>query len=267
MKFNARYLALVLVVGLLGGLLLAACGGGGDNEEATEAQQPAVEATEATEATPDQTEEPPAEVTPPTDAFADLDSYRYSAHIVFGGEDLADQGLSDVTFDMTGAFVAPDRNQVRVQGDVGGLNLEEESIIIGARSWVRSGDTWTEGDPDFDTADLGPPGFFAGFDPEEIRVIEPTEETVNDVDAFHYSIDKADIEQLQALAQIFGESDSLEDLPQDLSLDLWLAKDGGWPVKMILSAQGESDGSQVSVEMSMDITDVNDPSIEVEPPI
>jgi hypothetical protein len=265
MKLKARCLALALVAGLLGGLLLAACGGGNE-EEATEAQAPAAETPQGTEGPSDGAGGPSGEVPAPTDAFADLESYRYSISILFGGEDLAAQGMNDVTFDMTGAFVAPDRNQVRVEGEVGGLNLQEESITIGGRTWVRSGDTWREGDATFDTADLTPASFFAGFDAEDLQVIEPTEETVNDVDAFRYSIDRADIEQLQALTQIFGEGDALQDLPEELSLDLWLAKDGGWPVKMVLTARGESDGSEMNVEMSVDITDIDDPSIEIEPP-
>lgn len=250
MKFKAHYLALVLVAGLLGGLLLAACGGG-DDEEA--------EAPPAAEA-------PGGEVPVPTDAFADLESYRYSIRVAFGGEDLADQGLADVTLDLTGAFVAPDRNQVRIEGEVGGLNLQEETIIIGGRSWVRSGDTWREGEATFDTADLSPQAFFAGLDVEKLQVITPTEETVNGVDTLRYSIDEADIEQLQALTQVFGDDDASEDLPEDLSLDLWLTKDAGVAVKMVLTARDKSDGSEVEVEMSMDITDVDDPTIEIEPP-
>lgn len=257
MKVRSRYLALILAATLLGGLALAACGGGDDKEaEAPPAAAGGAEGTtEAVEA--------PA----PTDAFAELESYRYALTISLEGADLADEGLGSASFDLTGSFVAPDRSQARIEGDLGGLALEEETITIGDRSWVRSGDVWEEGEASFDTADLAPNAFFAGFDPEELKIITPTEETANGVDSLRYSVDEADIEQLQALANVFGGSDSLEDLPEEFSFDLWLAKDGGWPVRVVMTARGAAEGAAVAVELSMDITDVNDPDIEIEPPI
>lgn len=257
MKVKGYYLPLVLVVTLLGGLLLAACGGG--EEEEAEAPPAAAEATEAPEEA--------AQVPVPTDAFAELESYRYSLRISFESAELAEEGFGDVSFDLTGAFVAPDRSQVRVQGDVGGLALEEETITIGSRTWVRSGDTWREGEASFDTTDLAPNAFFAGFDAEQLKVIKPSDETVNGVDSLRYSVDKADVEQLQALSAIFGDGAALEDLPENFSLDLWLAKDGGWPVKMVMTARGASDGEEINMELSMDITDVDSADIEIEPPV
>lgn len=266
MKVRGCYLALLLAATLLGGLALAACDGGEDKEAEAppSATENAGEPTQAVEA-PTGTVEAPEPA--PTDAFADLDSYRYTLTLSFEGAELVDQGLGSVTFTLDGSYVAPDRNQVRVEGELGDLALHEETIAIGDRSWVRSDDVWEEGEATFDTADLVPSAFFAGFDTEELKIITPTEETANGVDSFRYSVDKADIEQIQALAKVFGNGDNLEDLPEDFSFDLWLAKDGGWPVRIVMTARGTSDGSDVAVELSMDITDVNDADIEIEPPI
>lgn len=259
MRLRSRYLPLVLAATLLGGLVLAACNGG-DDEEA-EAPPPAAErAEEPSEAV----EAPPPA---PTDAFAELESYRFALTISFEGADLADEDLGGISFDLEGAFVAPDRSQVSIQGNLGGLALEEETITIGDRSWVRSGGVWEEGEASFETTDLTPSEFFAGFDAEELRIIQPTEETVNGIDSFRYSVDQADIEQLQALSAVFGDGDNLEDMPEDFSFDLWLAKDGGWPVRVVMTASGDAEGSEVAVELSMDITDVNDDDIEIEPPV
>jgi hypothetical protein len=271
MRLKTYYLPLVLAVTLLGGLLLAACGGGGKEEaEAPAAGETAVATQEAEGGeTPSAAEEPTqaGELPAPVDVFADLKSYHYSISMSFEGGDLAEQGVGAVSFSVDGAFVAPDRSQVHVKGDLGGLALEEESITIGSNSWVKSGDTWQEGQGSFDTAELAPNTFFTGLDAEKLSVIKPSEETVNGVDSYRYSIDKADIEQLQALAAIFGGDTTSSDLPENLSLDLWLAKDGGWPVKMVLSASGDTTGGTVDVKMTTDITDVNDPNIKIEPPI
>jgi hypothetical protein len=270
MRLKSYYLPLILVATLLGGLLLAACGDGDEKEaEAPPAAAETAEAPEEAEAPPAATEiaEEPEDAPAPTDAFADLESYRYSLRISFEGEELAEEGLGALSFDMTGAFVAPDRSRVRIEGDIGGFTLEEESISIGDRTWVLTGDTWREGEGSFESGELAPNTFFSDFDVEKLTVIKPSEETVNGVDSLRYSIDEADIEQLEALAAVFGDGDALEELPEDFTLELWLAKDGGWPVKMVMTARGPVDGGDFDVEMTMDITDVNDPDIEIEPPI
>jgi hypothetical protein len=58
------------------------------------------------------------------------------------------------------------------------------------------------------------------------------------------------------------------ELPETFAMDIWLAEDGAWPVRMSLQASGQDDeGNPIDVEVFMEFRDINDPSIEIEVPI
>jgi hypothetical protein len=46
-----------------------------------------------------------------------------------------------------------------------------------------------------------------------------------------------------------------------------LAEDGNWPVRLLVSASDVVDGKETRFHFSMDITNVNDESIKIEPPL
>jgi hypothetical protein len=266
-----RYLAAVLI--LSGAVVLSACGGGGKEEEAAGEKAPEAAATAA--ATPAATAAATAAVTPeegaaegtsgPVEAFAKLESYRMNMHFVLEGTATETPGA--LALDLEGAFVAPDRTQTHVSASLGELELEEESITVGGQTWVKTGDNWVEGEPQFQLSDLSPASLLEGLGPDQLRFLKPSKETVNGVDSLRYSIDRADVETLRTLGALLGQDGDLENLPEEFKVGLWLAEDGGWPVRVTMTARGTMDGSdEMSLDFSMDITDVNDPDISIEPP-
>ena len=258
-RFPLRYLAAVLI--LLGATVLSACGGGGKEEEAARDKAPEAAATAAV--TP---EEGAAEVTSgPAEAFAKLESYRVNMRLIMEGATAEAPGA--LSLDLEGAFVAPDRSQIHVSARLDDLKLEEESITVGEQTWVKTGDNWVEGEPEFQLSDLSPGSLLEELGPEQLRLLKPSKETVNGVDSLRYSIDRADVETLRSLGALFGQDGGLENLPEEFNVGLWLAEDGGWPVRVTMTARGAMDGGEeMSLDFSMDITDVNDPDIKVEPP-
>ena len=268
MKFRWTYLLAVLSLAL-GVSLAASCGGGGKEEKETkepvaaataEEEEPTAAATEE-EATPEESGGP---TTGPTAAFAELKSYRYAIQLNVEGAD-SEQGA--FALNVEGAFVAPDRNQVKVNGNLGGLELQEESIIVGDKKWVKSDGGWEEGEPTFSTSDFSPASFLEDFDAQQLSALKPTKERINDVASLRYKITRADIESIAKLGSLFGDGGDTGELPEDFDIDLWLAEDGRWPVRMIMSATGTADGVPVKFDFSLDVTDVNDKSIEIESPI
>jgi hypothetical protein len=263
-RFYLRYLAALLVI--LAASLLVACGGGDKEEEAAGDEAPQAAATAA--ATPAATpEEETAEVTSaPAEAFAELESYRVKMTLIMEGTTAETPGT--LVLDLEGAFVAPDRSQTHVSARLDDLKLEEESITVGEQAWVKTGDTWVEGEPEFALGDFSPGSFLEELGPEQLRLLKPSNETINGIDSLRYDIGQADVETLRNLGALLGQDGGLEDLPEDFNLSLWLAEDGGWPVRVTVTAQGVVDGGEeLNIDLSMDVTDVNDPDIEIEPPV
>jgi hypothetical protein len=259
LRFPLRFLIALTI--LLAVSLMVACGEGGEEEEATREESPQAAAATATAAPEEET----AEVTSaPAEAFAKLQSYRIGLRFTLGGTAAEEAGT--LAMDLEGSFVAPDRSQARVTARLGDLEMEEEFVTIGNQSWVKAGDNWVEGKPQFELGDLSPTSLLEELEPEQLRLLKPTKETVNGVDSLRYSIDQADIEALRGLGALLGEGEALEGLPEEFHIDLWLAEDGGWPVRMTMTARGAIDGEEISLDFSLDITDVNDPSIKIEPP-
>jgi len=144
------------------------------------------------------------------------------------------------------AYVAPDRWSVLVTE--GGQECCSY-IVVGSQVWYKeAGSTgWTE-QPASDE--------FVSFSPQEFcEVVEELpmslelkgEETVNDIETVHYQIS----EETSLYEWLVGE------VSPEYSYDVWLAEIGNWPVKIIYDAE---------CEIRWEISDLNDPSIVVEPP-
>jgi len=266
-RSSLRYLGTVLI--LLGAIILSACGGGGKEEEA--ARENAPEAAASAAATPAATsaatpEEGAAGATSgPAAAFAKLESYRTNLHFTL--ESAAADASEALSLDLEGAFVAPDRSQTHVSASLGDLQLEEDSITVGDQTWVKTGDNWAEGEPEFQLSDFSPGYLLEELGSDQLRVLKSSKETVNGVDSLRYSIDRADIESLRNLGALFGQDVDSENLPEEFNVDIWLAEDGGWPVRLTMAARGSMDGGdEMSLDFSLDVTDVNDTGIDIEPP-
>jgi hypothetical protein len=164
---------------------------------------------------------------------------------------------------MEGAVIAPDRSSMVMT--VGGHEFGS-FVQIGSQQWMKvAGLTdWTE-EPASDEGFLFSPMDFCETAEEdlssELSGLEGEEETVNGIETVHYHLDQADLTFFQ---EFLGGT---EDLPSEFNMDVWLAKDGEWPVRMSFEASGEDDeGQSLSFEVSVEFKDFNDSSIEIEPP-
>jgi len=179
-----------------------------------------------------------------------------------------------------GAYVAPDRSWDKMT--LGGKPFAEV-IQIGDRSWFRMGEMdWTESGAELPSQEEGvtsqisvtvssPTELLCEGSPVELMSTVPglrtEKETINGIKAVHYHIDEAD---LRLLAALFGEGEGAEEMPESATgtMDVWLAEDGNWPVRV----EGEvsytdEEGRSITFDVCMEIKDINDPDIEIEPPI
>ncbi len=206
-----------------------------------------------------------------------LDTFRFTSDISVS----ADGGI---VLNVEGAYQAPDRIACNISGGIGEVTFARDKlIVIGDDAWLDTGSGWettTASDPDVQSdLDLcpGSPGYWSDLDfIEDLGALAGgDQETVNDVPAVRYDVGGA-----------FEGLSSLGLLPPDLEgveielFEVWLAEDGDWPVAMEMIASGDAEAwaeamiipaseagtGEASLEMRIDISDVDDPSISVEPP-
>jgi hypothetical protein len=165
---------------------------------------------------------------------------------------------------MEGAVIAPDRSSMEMT--VGGHEFGS-FVQIGSQSWMKvAGLTdWTEEPASEDSEFLFSPMDFCETAEEDLSSalsgLEGENETVNGIETVHYHLDQADLTFFQ---EFLGGT---EDLPDEFNMDVWLAEDGDWPVRMIFAASGEDDdGQSLSFDISIEFKDFNDSSIKIEPP-
>ena len=165
---------------------------------------------------------------------------------------------------MEGAVIAPDRSSMEMT--VGGHEFGS-FVQIGSQSWAKvAGLTdWKEEPASEGSEFLFSPMDFCETAEEDLSSalsgLEGERETVNGIETVHYNLDQAD---LAFLGDFLGGT---EDLPDEFNMDIWLAEDGDWPVRMTFAASGEDDeGQDLSFEISIEFKDFNDSSINIEPP-
>jgi hypothetical protein len=282
-----RILPVALAV-ILGVALLAACGGGGDEENDEDG---AATATAAAPAAADVgatgTPQEGSSSASPTGGGADsvgcefpsdIKSFRFEMSMKAnlpttpeaGEEPLGDflGALSGLMGDMTmeGAVITPDRSSMEMT--VGGHEFGS-FVQIGSQSWMKvAGLTdWTEQPASEESGFL-----FSPLDlcestedlPTALSPLEGEKETVNGIEAVYYHLDKADLTLLQ---EFLGETEDMGELPEEFVMDVWLAEDGDWPVRMSFKASGEDEqGQPLSFDISIEFKDFNDSSIKIEPP-
>jgi hypothetical protein len=155
-----------------------------------------------------------------------------------------------------------------------------ELVVIAGDAWVGTGDGFratSAGDPE--VMDIlggcpGSPAFWRDFESGELTVLPGEPGTVNGVAARQYQLGEA----METLGS-FGF------LPSELAgmtiraFDIWLAEDGGWPVRLIVDVSVDAPaldsqpgfplaegGQGLDMKMQLDITNANSPDIHVEPP-
>jgi len=243
----------LLVLSCLLAVLLAACGGGKGGQSPT--ATPGAAATPSPQATAGPT------ATPGPDPFAALQSYRYQMG-------LSANGQSQLT--IKGAVKEP--NSLSIDFFLAGSDAAANSvIIIGDQAWTKesSGTGWQQVDVAQIEGELGTilPGTFWGSLLTSQLATEGTDvgtEDVNGVAARHLQIVQLDADTLAKLTDTFIGTGG--PAPNSGSMDLWLARDGGWPAKADIKLSFPANSALSSAEITWDVTDANGSDIDIQPP-
>jgi hypothetical protein len=219
----------------------------------------------------------PVTVQASCDAVQDIESYRYVFVIkrdvpeTEPPDDATPNPLSSITEGIRdlfrdsqweGAFVAPDRSETLVRS----AGEELELRTIGDKSWIRVGATWQEQEsPDNNVLPA-----LASLCADMVEELAPSlaaatgeEDAVNDIETIHYHLDEAG---LKGLPELLGRSGE-EGLPSEFSVDVWLEREDGWPVRLQIAASDmDEQGRPISEEWFIEFSNIDDPTIEIEPP-
>jgi len=164
---------------------------------------------------------------------------------------------------LEGAYRAPDRTQVVMRFKGEELELRE----VGEQSWIRVGAAWQQQDAAQEETILTPDVVCKDIVEEiapSLAKVDPERETVNNVETEHFRLDRADVKRLPELLGAGPETD----LPDLFQVDVWLAREGRFPVRLDIGAQDtDEQGNPIGLSLFMEFRDLNDPGIAIEPPV
>ena len=259
----------LFILTAIAALAVTACGGTAASTSPSEA--PA--ASQAPESVAPESVAPASEAPAPASAAAGPDVnaaaaalenvQRYALDLTVAG--LMPTAAGDSAITMSGTV---DREQQAYQFDMSGMaGLEAlggsavSFILIGDDAWISTGDGNYIKTP-------GGSGMFSqfteGLAPESLLGMVPStalsgmqqiaQEEKNGVAATHYRVTGADSPGVA------------EGLGADSTIDVWIADDGGYMVGMVLDGTMDVQGTATPIQMSMDISRINDEAIEIEAP-
>jgi len=169
--------------------------------------------------------------------------------------------FSDI--DVEGAYVAPDSLEVKMRF----AGRDMRFVQIGSEAWINDGSGWTAAGAggSLDILSGSPADLATEFLPSEVlKVAKTSSETVNGVKTTKYSFDK---ESLKQVAEKLGQDTGSVDQVDEMQLNVWLTEDN-LPVKFALAAKGtDEQGNKISIEMEMNIRDLNSNSIKIARPV
>lgn len=264
---DRRLLLALAPVGLLLALALSGCNDGEGSTTSASAEAEATAEASATAAA--------------TAAAIQLERFEYKATLTLRESGV---GQSDqVVVSTDGFYQAPDRHSFTYSTQVLGATLSESLVLIGDDAWVRDDiSPWRMTGRDdarvnevLSTAFTAVrPDFLGGREFEEARVsirrIVPANETVNGIPADRYTIGEAGEEFFRS----FLANERITQA-RDLKWDLWLAQDGAWPVRLVVSGtisielpilQRLDMIAPTAWELRIDVSRPNDETIAVTPP-
>ena len=188
-------------------------------------------------------------------ALDELQSYRYQATVSFGGT--LDGEFNEGEYDVEGAISGGERSRVTWVDQLADERFEV--IQIEDQAWVFRDGSW-QSVPESEAEDLmGVVVYYMPTYSWEAVVDDFLEEeatyvgtaTVNGLRTHHYSSDLFLTEEGESL---------------DSEGDVWIAVDGGYPVKYEFDAEiRDASGGRATIRMSIEISDAND-SISIEAP-
>lgn len=159
-----------------------------------------------------------------------------------------------------GSVVSPDRTYLVIKGR-GQPALE--FTYIGDKAWSKLEDQWV---PAPGAAVPFPPGRVcdAVMSDPDFGGLVPVEEQLNDVATSRYQFERVESD---IAGDLLGAESDMGRLNEVYELDIWLTEDG-WPARLKISSEGTyPSGRTLLIELTLEIKNVNDKSIKVEPPI
>ncbi len=220
------------------------------------------------------------EITASCDSIRDIQSYRYTINLKLETPAFDNAGPSATPasplsafadalqalfsdLKLNGAFRAPDRTQAVLRFQDEELELRQ----VGGKSWIRVENTWREQDPEEEATTLTPEVVCRDIVDEitpSLAGADSERDTVNGIEADHYQLNETDLKRLPDLLGTRAETD----LPEKFRVDVWLAREGRFPVRLDVGAEDEDDqGNPIGLSLFMEFRDLNDPGITVEPPV
>ena len=174
-------------------------------------------------------------------------------------------GAEDFTFgqQVEGSIINPDSAElvIKTLGTPGELPL----VFIAGREWVNLGGDWIESTPP--SAVPFPPTDVcdAIVGDLDLSGAVPSQEEISGTEAFRYSVEQADIDPA---GRLFGAKTRETGILEAYSVQAWIGVKDGRPLRLEAESVGAyPSGRELRVELVLEIRDVNDKDISIEPPI
>ncbi len=176
--------------------------------------------------------------------FSKLKSYEFDMTLTGVSADFvpsAQGAAPPEKVEMSGAFIAPDKMRFTMK-----LRGEELAVVvIGKDQWVKLGGSWVGPQPGGQAesviGDLGD-----GIASSNVKCENAKPEKVNGVDALRCSLSQGDIEKIAKSANPGSATDV-----SDTKVNLWIAKDGGYPVKLEFTAKDKKTSKDIGVKFEL----------------
>jgi hypothetical protein len=254
-------------------VVLAACGGDKKKEDgsssAAATQSGAESAQQATTAPTEAARQATASPAPTqterviaADCLKGVKSYRYEGKVRLKLPTGQSSGLpagielNDVAF--TGAYVAPDRSQFKVE--LGPTTFE--TIAIGNDEWTKFGPSGWIKSPGTGGLAFNPDSFCrTNLSDLDRAGVKPSKDKVNGRDALRYEYDKKTISRLNNL---FGGG-PLPELPDNTKVTLWVTESEHWPIRVTLAGD-RSGADPYAINFEFNLTDLNKDDIKIDAP-
>lgn len=230
-------------------LLLAACGDDDDSSAPTEqAEDSAFQET----------------ITEAQDRLSLLDSYAFRTNLTVELPNAgAELGATTASVQARGEAIPPDRLYQTATSTLGDISAEEELITVPDGDFVSRGGDFTPGKGELQTSLLSVPSLWSTI--ASVSALLPPDpesedEIVEGVESLHYFAE--DIRLLFAkdlVLHLFGAVDSADALPDRYSVELWLSREQGVLLRILVSGERDDPrGGQSSFRLESSISEIGD---------
>lgn len=222
--------------------------------------------------------------TPENGSAIPLERFHYVAALTLRGRN-EDGAEEEIRISTEGDYQAPDRHSFTYTIRRGDSRLDQRLVLIGDRAWLKfAGRDWRAVEPEgkeaqqllsaaFSTAEQD---FLAGSEfaavRDSARLLPGWEQTVNGVATTRYEVGKLGEEYFA----LFFSGDKLLSKAEDVHWTLWLAQEGGWPVRLRAGGRTTVDlpalqelrlNPPVTWQLQIDISRPDDPELAIRPPV